>query len=90
MTDGHRGSRLEALALEGAQRRVRHDLASSAEPPSRVRPLAVVALALALFIGGFLLRLSVDDPGALIANTYTVPIALLAMVFGLRRRAKSP
>jgi signal transduction histidine kinase len=84
VTDGHRGSRLEALALEGAQRRVRQDLATSTEPTRRIRPWAVVAVALALFMGGFVLRLSVDDPGALIANTYTVPIALLAMVFGVR------
>ena len=35
-------------------------------------------------MGGFALRLSVDDPGALIANAYTVPIALLAMVYGVR------
>ena len=84
MTDARGGSRLETLALEGAQRRVRHDLATSAEPASRIRPWAVVALALALFMGGFALRLSVDDPGALIANTYTVPIALLAMVYGVR------
>ena len=63
---------------------MRQDLATSAEPASRVRPWAVVAIALALFMGGFALRLSVDDPGALIANTYTVPIALLAMVFGVR------
>jgi signal transduction histidine kinase len=43
-----------------------------------------MAAALALFTAGFALRLSVNDPGALISNTYTVPIALLAMVFGVR------
>jgi signal transduction histidine kinase len=84
VTSGRGGSRLETLALEGAERRVRKDLATSAEPASRIRPWAIVALALALFMGGFALRLSVDDPGALIANTYTVPIALLAMVYGVR------
>ena len=84
MTDGRGGSRLETLALEGAERRVRQDLATSTEPESRIRPWAVVVLAFALFVGGFVLRLSVDDPGALIANTYTVPIALLAMVYGVR------
>ena len=84
MTDPPRASRLETLALEGAERRVRQDLATSAAPASRIRPWAVVALALALFTAGFVLRLSVDDPGALIANTYTVPIALLAMVYGVR------
>ena len=71
-----RASRLESLAIEGAERRVRQDLAASAEPEHRVRPWVVVGLAFALFMAGFLVRLSVDDPGALIANTYTVPIAL--------------
>ncbi len=84
MTDAPKGSRLESLAIEGAQRRVRHDIATSTEPASRIRPWIVVAIALALFTAGFALRLSVSDPGALIANTYTVPIALLAMVFGVR------
>jgi signal transduction histidine kinase len=79
-----RGSRLESLALEAAERRVRHDLAAAAGEASRIPPWAVVAVALALFMGGFALRLSVEDPGALIANTYTVPIALLAVVFGVR------
>lgn len=76
--------RLESLAIEGAQRRVRSDLAASAEAHSRVPGWAVLAAALALFVGGFALRLSVEDPGALIANFYTVPIAMLAMVHGVR------
>ena len=85
VTDATRGSRLETLALEGAQRRVRHDLAATLGGAGQPRTAwAVVALALALFMAGFALRLSVDDPGALIANTYTVPIALLAMVYGVR------
>jgi signal transduction histidine kinase len=84
VTDARGGSRLETLALEGAQRRVRQDLATSTEPASRIRPWVVVAIAFALFMGGFALRLSLDDPGALVANTYTVPIALLAMVYGVR------
>jgi signal transduction histidine kinase len=84
VTGPRKRSRLESLALEAAERRVRHDIAASAPEPSRIRPWVVVAVALALFTGGFALRLSVDDPGALIANTYTVPIALLAMVFGVR------
>jgi signal transduction histidine kinase len=76
--------RLESLAIEGAERRVRSDLASATEPRSRIPGLAVFLAALALFLGGFVLRLSVDDPGALIANFYTVPIAIVAMVFGVR------
>jgi signal transduction histidine kinase len=84
VTSPRKASRLDSLAIEAAERRVRQDLAAAAPEASRVRPWAVVALALALFMGGFALRLSVEDPGALIANTYTVPIALLAMVFGVR------
>ena len=76
--------RLESLAIAGAERRVRSDLAASAETASRLPGWAVLVAALALFMGGFALRLSVDDPGALIANFYTVPIAMLAMVFGVR------
>lgn len=63
---------------------MRLDLAASAEEPGRVPRWAVLAAALALFMGGFALRLSVDDPGALIANFYTVPIAMLAIFFGMR------
>jgi signal transduction histidine kinase len=84
VTEPRRGSRLESLALEGAERRVRSDLAASAGEPSRIPPWAVIAAALTLFVGGFALRLAVEDPGALIANFYTVPIAMLAVFFGLR------
>lgn len=76
--------RLESLAIEGAERRVRSDLAASVEAQRRVPGWVVLAAALALFVGGFALRLSVEDPGALVANFYTVPIAMLAMVFGVR------
>jgi signal transduction histidine kinase len=80
-----RRSRLDSLALEAAERRVRSDLAvSEAEDVSVVPRWAVLAAVVALFAGGFALRMSVDDPGALIANFYTVPIALLAVVFGVR------
>jgi signal transduction histidine kinase len=84
VTPPRRASRLESLALEAAERRVRQDLAASAETARRISPWVVVTVAFALFMGGFALRLSVDDPGALIANTYTLPIAMLAMVFGIR------
>ena len=63
MTDPRRGSRLESLALEAAERRVRSDLAASAGEPGRIPPWTVIAAALALFVGGFALRLAVDDPG---------------------------
>ena len=37
-----------------------------------------------LFAGAFAARLAVHDPSALLANFYTVPIAVLAIEFGLR------
>jgi signal transduction histidine kinase len=79
-----RESRLATIAVEGAARRVRADLARDAASPTRLPPWAVLLAALVLFLGGFALRLSVDDPGALVANFYTVPIAMLAVVYGVR------
>ena len=76
--------RLENLALEGAARRVRADLARDTRSRARPPTWAVLLGALMLFLGGFALRLSVKDPGALIANFYTVPIALLAILYGVR------
>ena len=76
--------RLENLALEGAARRVRADLARDTHSRARPPTWAVLLAALMLFLGGFALRLSVEDPGALIANFYTVPIALLAILYGVR------
>jgi signal transduction histidine kinase len=77
-------SRLESLATEGAKRRVRQDLAAAGGEPSKVPAWAIVGVSLALFIGAFVFRLVVDDPGTLIANIYTLPIAILAIAFGLR------
>ena len=77
-------SRLRSLELEAAERRVRSDLARAEGTASRVPRLAVIPLALALFGAALALRLAVEDPGALIANFYTVPIAMLAMVYGIR------
>jgi signal transduction histidine kinase len=79
-------AKLARRELAEAERRVRRDMAEAAAArrrPVSYRPLAV-ATAIALFAGGFALRLAVDDPGALIANFYAVPIALLAATFGLR------
>jgi MFS family permease len=44
----------------------------------------VVGLALVLFAAVFAARLAIDDPDALIANFYAVPIALLAAEIGMR------
>jgi signal transduction histidine kinase len=79
-------AKLARRELAEAERRVRRDMAEAATDrrrPLSQRRLAVAAAAL-LFAGGFALRLAVDDPGALVANFYAVPIALLAATFGLR------
>ncbi|MEA2444896.1 MAG: hypothetical protein QOJ12_2188, partial [Thermoleophilales bacterium] len=79
-------AKLARRELAEAERRVRRDMAEAAaarRPPASQRRLAVAA-AVVLFAGGFALRLAVDDPGALIANFYAVPIALLAATFGVR------
>jgi signal transduction histidine kinase len=76
--------KLRSLQLEGAERRVRHDLEHVAEESSRARPRVVVGGAALLFAAIFALRLAVDDPSALVANFYAVPIALVAAELGLR------
>jgi len=78
-------STLEQLELEAAQRRARLVSADLPAPADRARRRrAVIVAALALFAATFAARLAIDDPGALLANFYTVPIALLAIEFGLR------
>jgi signal transduction histidine kinase len=74
--------KLRTLELEGAERRVRYDL-EPREAGRRRRP-GVLVIAPLLFLAIFALRLAVDDPGALVANFYAVPIALVAAEFGLR------
>jgi signal transduction histidine kinase len=81
---GASSEKLRSLQLEGAERRVRHDLERTPEDPAPARPLAVVPIAALLFLAIFGLRLVVHDPGALVANFYTVPIALLAAEMGMR------
>jgi signal transduction histidine kinase len=78
--------KLARRAIDEAERRVRRDMAEAAAPARRPRlqRQLVLAVAVALFGGGFALRVAVDDPGALIANFYAIPIALLAATFGIR------
>ena len=76
--------KLRALEIEGAERRVRHDLDWMAKEESRNRHRAVVAVAALLFAAIFVLRVAIDDPNALVANFFAVPIALVAGTFGLR------
>jgi signal transduction histidine kinase len=70
------------LALEGAERRVMANLRSYDEPPSLARQIGVLAGAAALFAATFAARLLIDDPPALIANFYVLPVAILAIEFG--------
>jgi signal transduction histidine kinase len=81
---GASSEKLRSLQLEGAERRVRHDLEHAPEEFAPARPLVVVAIAALLFLAIFGLRLVVHDPSALVANFYAVPIALLAAEMGMR------
>jgi signal transduction histidine kinase len=83
-TIGASSQKLRSLELEGAERRVRHDLEHAPDESPRTPPGVVVAAAGLLFLLTFGLRLVIHDPGALVANFYAVPIALLAAEMGLR------
>jgi signal transduction histidine kinase len=76
---------LELLELEAAERRARLVVEDVPLPADRLkRQRIVVAVATALLAGAFAARLAVHDPAALLANFYTIPIAILAIEFGLR------
>jgi signal transduction histidine kinase len=81
---GPASDKLHSLALEGAERRVRHDLEAAVEGRSPTRARVVVAVAALLFLAIFAMRLVIHDPSALVANFYAVPIALVAAELGLR------
>ena len=77
-------TRAKQIELEAAQRRVVERLKTPPRRPSVARRAAIVALAAVLFVIAFSARLAVDDPNALLANFYIVPIAVLAIEFGTR------
>lgn len=78
-------ARAHKLALEGAERRAIANLrVADEDEPSLARRSAVLAVAAALFAAIFAARLLVNDPSALIANFYIVPIVVLAIEFGSR------
>jgi signal transduction histidine kinase len=78
-------TRAQQIELEAAQRRVIERLkATSPRRRSPARRAAIIALAAVLFAATFAARLAVDDPDALLANFYIVPIAVLAIEFGTR------
>jgi hypothetical protein len=76
--------KLRSLQLEGAERRVRHELDQPVASRSDGRRRAILILAAVLFAATFASRLAIHDPSALIANFYAIPIALVAAEFGLR------
>ena len=78
-------SRARQIELDAAQRRVVERLKATAPRPPSVRKRAgIVAIATLLFAVTFSARLAVNDPDALLANFYIVPIAVLAIEFGTR------
>ena len=77
-------TRAQELAALAVERRVLRDLEAAAPAASPRRRPAILAAAGVLFAVAFAARLAVDDPSALIANFYTVPIALVAIELGLR------
>jgi signal transduction histidine kinase len=78
-------TRVKQIELEAAQRRVVERLrATTPKPRSPARRAAIVAIAVVLYAIAFSARLAVDDPDALLANFYIVPIAVLAIEFGTR------
>ncbi|MGA2929869.1 MAG: DUF4118 domain-containing protein, partial [Solirubrobacteraceae bacterium] len=75
-------ARARRLAYEAAERRVLEDLRPADEARPGKRRIVVLAAAAVLFAATFAARLVINDPGALIANFYIAPIALLAIEFG--------
>jgi len=73
------------IEIEAAERRVIERLKASApRSTSQRKRAATVALAVVLFAAAFSARLAVNDPDALLANFYIVPVAVLAIEFGMQ------
>jgi signal transduction histidine kinase len=70
--------------VEAAERRVLANLRLPDEPAPVARHFGVLAGAAVLFAAIFAARLLINDPPALIANFYVVPVAILAIEFGTR------
>jgi signal transduction histidine kinase len=78
-------ARARQIELEAAQRRVIERLRASAPPPaSATKRAAIVAIAALLFATAFTARIVINDPDALLANFYIIPVAVLAIEFGTR------
>jgi signal transduction histidine kinase len=72
------------IAFEAAEQRVLGRLRIATPARSPRRRAARVAIAAALFAVTFAARLAIDDPSALIANFYVIPIVIVAVEFGTR------
>jgi signal transduction histidine kinase len=78
-------ARARQIELEAAQRRVIERLRATAPPPpSATKRAAIIAIAVLLFAAAFTARVVINDPDALLANFYIIPIAVLAIEFGTR------
>jgi signal transduction histidine kinase len=78
-------ARARQIELEAAQRRVIERLRATAPPPSSAsKRVAIVGVAALLFTAAFTARIVINDPDALLANFYIIPIAVLAIEFGTR------
>ena len=77
-------SRASPREFEAARRRALEDLRTSSGATEASGRIALLFAAGALFAAIFGVRLAVRDPGALIANFYVVPIALVAVAYGMR------
>lgn len=77
-------TRARQLAFAAAERRVLENLRGTASTSSSARRVTVLSAAAVLFACTFVARLAIRDPGALIANFYAIPVAVLAIEFGTR------
>ncbi|HJS95735.1 MAG TPA: hypothetical protein VJ741_15840, partial [Solirubrobacteraceae bacterium] len=77
-------ARARQIELEAAQRRVIERLRATApQPPSASKRAAVVGIAIVMFAAAFTARVVIYDPDALLANFYIIPVAVLAIEFGI-------
>jgi signal transduction histidine kinase len=76
-------ARAKQIELEAAQRRIIERLRATAPaPPSTSKRAAIVVTAALLFAAAFTARVVINDPDALLANFYIIPVAVLAIEFG--------
>lgn len=77
-------ARARQLELEAAERRVVERLKPATATRSASRRAVVLGVAALMFAVTFSARVAINDPDALLANFYVIPIALLAIEFGVR------